>query len=153
MDGGIDLVHARGGKSVEIFSQFFSSLFGKAHGYGGKIGVFARFDLPDHDITDDIVVVQNGRKTFQQSGVARIDVAPVRLFARRKCKAVAFFASRVHDLVRAQTAAEIREFFGIIAKFVFRIVVNTYFDFRQVIKVVQEFLHFLQIVRLHISIP
>ena len=85
--------------------------------------------------------------------MARIDVAPVRLFARRKCKAVAFFASRVHDLVRAQTAAEIREFFGIIAKFVFRIVVNTYFDFRQVIKVVQEFLHFLQIVLLHISIP
>ena len=101
MDGGIDLVHARGGKSVEIFSQFFSSLFGKAHGYGGKIGVFARFDLPDHDITDDIVVVQNGRKTFQQSGVARIDVAPVRLLHAAN-------ARRSHSLHRASMTSSAR---------------------------------------------
>ena len=84
-----------------------------------------------------------------QSIMAGINCPSVRLFTFFKGPFVAFAAFFAQVLVFSQHTAKGREFFGIIAQFVFCAVIDADFDARQIVEVVQKFLHLLQVIYFH----
>ena len=64
MDGGIDLVHRQGGERLVEGTKRFADVFG---------GVCLCADLPDDDISDDLIPVQDRGKAFQEPRMTGVD--------------------------------------------------------------------------------
>lgn len=107
-------------------------------------------DLTDDDVAYDLIAIKDGRKAFQKSRMASVNDTAMRFFAFRKGAPVAFEALFVHGALFAQGAAEGGKFFRVVGEFMFRTVVNADLDVRQVIKIVQKFLHLCKVVFAHI---
>ena len=144
MDGGVDLVFRHGGQPLV---------------QGGKARIRSRkrplagADLPDDDIADDLVFIEDGRKALDEPRMAGVGGAAMGRLACGKGAPVAGAALLVHCPVFAQGAAEGGQLFGVKAEFVLFAVVDAHLDARQVVKVVQKLLHLLNVVHFHLRKP